>query len=101
MRGYQVITARRVRVKGAPPLSIRPMDFDLGLPDMSGIDVLAWLRGWLTAPVIALSARTDSSDKVQALDGRRRLRDETLNGRLARLRAAVRRKTAAADWSSR
>ena len=52
---------------------------DLGLPDMSGIEVLDGLRGWLTAPVIVLSARTDSSDKVEALDaGRRRLRHQTV-----------------------
>ena len=41
---------------------------DLGLPDMSGIEVLEGLRGWLSAPVIVLSARIDSADKVEALD---------------------------------
>jgi two-component system KDP operon response regulator KdpE len=41
---------------------------DLGLPDMFSIDVLAGLRGWLSAPVIVLSARSDSADKVEALD---------------------------------
>jgi len=35
---------------------------DLGLPDMSGIEVLEGVRGWLSAPVMVLSARTDSSD---------------------------------------
>ncbi len=41
---------------------------DLGLPDMDGIEVLAGLRGWCTAPVIVLSARTDSSDKWRRSD---------------------------------
>ena len=41
---------------------------DLGLPDMPGLEVLAGLRGWSAVPVIVLSARTDSVDKVAALD---------------------------------
>ena len=41
---------------------------DLGLPDISGIDVLESLRVWSRVPVIVLSARSDSSDKVGALD---------------------------------
>jgi two-component system, OmpR family, KDP operon response regulator KdpE len=70
VRGYDVFTA----ASGAEALNKaadhRPdvVVLDLGLPDMSGIDVLGGLRGWLTAPVIVLSARTDSSDKVEALD---------------------------------
>lgn len=67
VRGYQVITAStgagalRAAAEHPPDVVI----LDLGLPDMSGIDVLGGLRGWLTAPVIVLSARTDSSDKVR------------------------------------
>ena len=70
VRGYDVVTA----ATGAQALHAaaehKPdvVVLDLGLPDMSGIDVLAGLRGWLTAPVIVLSARTDSADKVEALD---------------------------------
>ena len=41
---------------------------DLGLPDVSGMDVLTSLRVWSRLPVIVLSARTDSQDKVGALD---------------------------------
>jgi two-component system KDP operon response regulator KdpE len=41
---------------------------DLGLPDMSGVEVLESLRLWSRVPVIVLSARSDSSDKVGALD---------------------------------
>src|ERR1700712_2143378 len=70
VRGYEVITAStgagalRAAAEHPPDVVI----LDLGLPDISGIDVLAGLRGWLSAPVIVLSARTDSSDKVGALD---------------------------------
>jgi two-component system KDP operon response regulator KdpE len=41
---------------------------DLGLPDVSGIDVLRQLRAWSTTPVVVLSARAESTEKVQALD---------------------------------
>lgn len=41
---------------------------DLGLPDLDGISVLTQLRSFSSAPVIVVSARSDSSDKVQALD---------------------------------
>ena len=67
---------------------------DLGLPDMPGLDVLAGLRGWSSVPVIVLSARTDSPDKIAALDAGA---DDYVTKPfgvpelLARLRAAVRR----------
>ena len=41
---------------------------DLGLPDLSGIEVLRQLRAWSTMPVVVLSARAESTEKVQALD---------------------------------
>jgi two-component system KDP operon response regulator KdpE len=41
---------------------------DLGLPDLDGTEVLAGLRPWFTGPVLVLSARADSQDKVGALD---------------------------------
>jgi two-component system, OmpR family, KDP operon response regulator KdpE len=41
---------------------------DLGLPDLDGVEVIHGLRGWTTAPIIVLSGRSDSTDKVQALD---------------------------------
>ena len=96
VRGYEVSTA----ATGAEALRVaaghRPdvVILDLGLPDMSGIDVLAGLRGWLTVPVIVLSARTDSSDKVEALDAGADdyvTKPVGMDEFLARLRAAVRR----------
>ena len=41
---------------------------DLGLPDVSGVEVLRRLRAWSTIPVVVLSARAESTEKVQALD---------------------------------
>ncbi|MGO4452679.1 response regulator [Arthrobacter sp. RAF14] len=41
---------------------------DLGLPDMEGTEVIHGLRGWTEVPIIVLSARHGSSDKVEALD---------------------------------
>ena len=41
---------------------------DLGLPDLDGVEVIQGLRGWTKAPIIVLSGRADSVDKVEALD---------------------------------
>ncbi|AGL16660.1 response regulator [Actinoplanes sp. N902-109] len=41
---------------------------DLGLPDMEGTEVIRGLRGWTTVPIIVLSGRVESNDKVDALD---------------------------------
>jgi two-component system KDP operon response regulator KdpE len=41
---------------------------DLGLPDMSGVDVIRAVREFASTPIIVLSARSGSGDKVQALD---------------------------------
>jgi len=41
---------------------------DIGLPDISGLDVIQRLREWYTQPILVLSARERESDKVAALD---------------------------------
>ncbi len=41
---------------------------DLGLPDMDGTEVVSGLRGWTAVPILVLSGRSDSADKVDALD---------------------------------
>ena len=67
---------------------------DLGLPDLDGTDVIAGLRGWCSAPIIVLSARSAQSDKVHALDGGADdyvVKPFGMDELLARLRAAVRR----------
>ncbi len=102
VRGYDVDTAASGEEALRKAADHRPdvVVLDLGLPDMSGIDVLGGLRGWLTAPVIVLSARTDSSDKVEALDAGADdyvTKPFGMDEFLARLRAAVRRAAAASD----
>jgi two-component system KDP operon response regulator KdpE len=42
---------------------------DLGLPDISGLDVIARLREWFSRPILVLSARSQENDKIAALDG--------------------------------
>jgi two-component system KDP operon response regulator KdpE len=41
---------------------------DLGLPDMDGVEVIRQLREWSAVPVIVLSARSQETDKIAALD---------------------------------
>ena len=67
---------------------------DLGLPDMDGNDVIEGLRGWSTAPIIVLSARTGQGEKVVALDvgaDDYMTKPFGMDELLARLRAALRR----------
>lgn len=69
-RGYDVdvaadgTTALRAAAAHQPDLVV----LDLGLPDMDGVDVIRGLRGWTPVPIIVLSGRAGSSDKVAALD---------------------------------
>ncbi len=67
---------------------------DLGLPDIDGVEVIRGLRGWSTAPIVVLSGRTDSADKVDALDAGADdyvTKPFAVDELLARLRAAARR----------
>lgn len=67
---------------------------DLGLPDMDGVDVITGLRGWSRVPILVLSARQASDEKVAALDAGADdyvTKPFSVNELLARLRAAVRR----------
>ncbi|MFD9703569.1 response regulator [Lentzea sp. NPDC059081] len=99
-RGYEVLTAHdgvtalKLAADGKPDVVV----LDLGLPDMDGTDVIAGLRGWTTLPIIVLSARTDSADKVDALDAGADdyvTKPFGMDELLARLRAAVRRSAVA------
>ncbi|MER7492852.1 response regulator transcription factor [Streptomyces pharetrae] len=67
---------------------------DLGLPDMDGIDLIKGLRGWTRVPILVLSARQSSGEKVSALDAGADdyvTKPFSMDELLARLRAAVRR----------
>ena len=95
-RGYDVRTA----VDGATALSVaathRPeiVVLDLGLPDLDGTEVVAGLRGWTTVPILVLSGRSDSADKVEALDAGADdyvTKPFEMDELLARMRAMLRR----------
>jgi two-component system KDP operon response regulator KdpE len=95
-RGYEVDAAPDGRT--ALELAARhPPDvvlLDLGLPDLEGVEVIGGLRGWLNVPIIVLSARHASAEKVQALDAGADdyvTKPFGMDELLARLRAAVRR----------
>jgi two-component system KDP operon response regulator KdpE len=67
---------------------------DLGLPDLDGVQVIQGLRGWTKAPIIVLSGRADSTDKVEALDAGADdyvTKPFGVEELLARMRAAIRR----------
>jgi two-component system KDP operon response regulator KdpE len=71
---------------------------DLGLPDVSGLDVIRAVRQHATTPIIVLSARTGSADKVAALDlgaDDYVTKPFSIDELLARLRAATRRASTA------
>jgi two-component system KDP operon response regulator KdpE len=99
-RKYEVSTA----ANGTDALAVaaaNPPDLvvlDLGLPDVDGVEVVRGLRGWSTAPIVILSGRSDSADKVEALDAGADdyvTKPFSVDELLARLRAAVRRATSA------
>src|SRR4029079_7080764 len=70
VRGYGVSLATsgeaalELAARHTPDLVI----LDLGLPGISGLDVIRGLRGWTDTPIIILSAREAQADKVAALD---------------------------------
>lgn len=41
---------------------------DLGLPDMDGVKVIRQIRTWSNVPIIVISARSEDTDKIEALD---------------------------------
>ena len=69
-RGYEVLTAgdgsEALQRAAAHPPDV--VVLDLGLPDLDGVDVIAGLRGWTDVPILVLTGRSDSTDKVDALD---------------------------------
>ncbi|HZE66658.1 MAG TPA: response regulator, partial [Sporichthyaceae bacterium] len=67
---------------------------DLGLPDIDGVDVIHGLRGWSTVPIVVLSGRAGSRDKIDALDAGADdyvTKPFELEELLARVRAVTRR----------
>lgn len=95
-RGYQTDVA----VTGAAGLDLAASShpdlilLDLGLPDLDGMAILAAVRGWSQIPIVVLSARQTSHDKVAALDAGADdyvSKPFAMDELLARIRAAARR----------
>jgi two-component system KDP operon response regulator KdpE len=70
VRGYEVISAKDgaaaidLAANAHPDLII----LDLGMPRVDGLDVIRAVRAWSRVPILVLSGRTDSAEKVDALD---------------------------------
>src|SRR5664280_1682013 len=95
-RGYRVsvaedgTTALNAAASGAPDVIV----LDLGLPDLDGMDIIRAVRGYSRTPIVVLSGRAGSGDKVDALDAGADdyvTKPFDVNELVARLRAATRR----------
>ncbi|MEW2476818.1 response regulator [Micromonospora gifhornensis] len=98
-RGYDVQVAAtgtdalKAAARHPPDLVV----LDLGLPDLDGVEVIRGLRGWTGVPIIVLSGRAGSDDKVTALDAGADdyvTKPFGVDELLARIRAVTRRHTA-------
>ncbi len=95
-RGYEVATSSAgqdalVEAARRPPDAVL---LDLGLPDMDGNEVIRQLRSWTSVPVIVLSGRAGSGDKIGALDAGADdyvTKPFSMEELVARLRALLRR----------
>lgn len=94
--GYDVVAAP----DGAAAITLAAQEnpdivvLDLGMPRLNGIEVIEALRGWTSAPIIVVSGRTGSADKIEALDAGADdfvTKPFQVDELLARLRALARR----------
>ena len=72
------------------------MLLDLGLPDLDGIEVIRRIRSWSAMPIIVFCARSEDSDKIEALDSGADdylTKPFSVEEMLARVRANLRRST--------
>jgi two-component system KDP operon response regulator KdpE len=101
-RGYDVSTAATGRA-ALDAAAEHPPDIvvlDLGLPDIDGVEVVVGLRAWTAVPILVLSGRSDSADKVEALDAGADdyvTKPFGIDELLARLRAMARRNPSPED----
>lgn len=67
---YKYITAEtgQEAIMQASTCNPDVMFLDLGLPDMDGVSVIRKVREWSNMPIIVISARSEDSDKIEALD---------------------------------
>ena len=100
--GYEVVAAPdgpsaiALAAKEHPDLVM----VDLGMPRLDGVGVIQAMRGWSTAPILVVSGRTGSADKVEALDAGADdyvTKPFQVDELLARLRALSRRVATASE----
>jgi two-component system KDP operon response regulator KdpE len=101
-RGYEVLTAHDGTAALSTAIAEHPdvVVLDLGMPGLTGIEVIQALRGWNTIPILVVSGRSESWDKVEALDAGADdyvTKPFAADELLARLRALTRRTPAAMD----
>lgn len=94
--GYELITAADGAQAITAAVDHRPdlVVLDLGMPRLDGIEVIHALRGWSEVPILVVSGRSDSSDKVAALDAGADdyvTKPLAIDELLARIRALTRR----------
>lgn len=104
-RGYQVSTADDGVAAVNQVIAVRPdlLVLDLGMPGLTGIEVIEAVRGWSTMPILVVSGRVDSADKVDALDAGADdyvTKPFVIDELLARIRALTRRQPTAVDEPS-
>ncbi len=103
--GFRVFEAHTLQ-RGLLEAASRQPDMlvlDLGLPDGDGVALIRELRQWSNIPVLVLSARSDESDKIAALDAGADdylLKPFGIGELQARIRAALRRSVSAASPGS-
>ena len=100
--GYDVVAAPDGAAAVALAAKLPPdlVMLDLGMPRLDGVGVIRALRGWTTAPIIVVSGRTGSADKIEALDAGADdyvTKPFQIDELLARLRALSRRTAGVAE----
>ena len=100
--GYKIIETETGK-QGMTEAETRKPDLiilDLGLPDMDGVEVVKGVRAWSSVPVIILSARSQESDKISALDAGADdylVKPFSVGELLARIRVALRHVSSTAN----
>ena len=69
-QGYRFLSAQTGEAAVMETASHNPdiVLLDLGLPDLDGIEVIRRIRSWSNVPIIVISARSEDTDKIDALD---------------------------------
>jgi len=105
-RGYEVLTASdgRAALEAATTEPPDLLVLDLGMPGLTGVEVIEGVRKRSALPILVVSGRTDSADKVAALDAGADdyvTKPFAMDELLARIRALTRRAPAAPEESVR